>query len=74
MDDFAGAPAAGDHVADGLADLDEVRLVPIEQAQGNLAVGDYRRKWLHHLVGDRGGQLAQGRHAGDVGQLRLGPI
>src|SRR4029453_18950637 len=52
-------------------DLLQIWRLGAQQAQGRVGVRDCRRDGLHHLMGDRGGELPHGRHAIDVCEFSL---
>ena len=72
--DLAGALAVLDHVLDRAARLADVGHGAPEPAQAGLAVGDDGGQRLVDLMGDRGGELAQGGDARDMGELALGAL
>ena len=56
---------------DGMARLLDLRRLAVQPPQAGLTIGDDAGKRLVDLVRDRGGQLAERRHARDVRKLRL---
>ena len=71
VDDVAGPSAVLDDLAERLPDFLEIRRAGAQPAQGGVSVGDRSCDGLVDLVCDRGRQLAHGRYAIDMRQLRL---
>ena len=71
LDHVAGAATVADHANEGLVNLPQVRIGPLQKPQGRLAIGCDCRKWLIDFVDDRSRQLAQRRYARHVGKLGL---
>ena len=71
-DHVIGALALRDHARHRQPDLVQIRRVAIEPPEAGFAIGHDRRQRLLHLMGDRGGELAQGDDPCHMGERRLG--
>ena len=69
LDHIAGTTIVADDVLQDGAELLDVRCGPVEHASGGLRVGHDGGERLIQLVSQRGGHLADRRHAGHVRQF-----
>jgi hypothetical protein len=67
----AYVPRTAYHLFDRAAGSIKSRHLVVKPSQACITIRDDASEWLVHFVGDRGGQLAQGCYARDVGELCL---
>jgi hypothetical protein len=71
LNDRGGSVSVPHNVAESLPRLVQIRRLSVQPTQPRLGVQDRSGDRLVHFGGDRRGQLARSRHAGDMRQLGL---